>query len=47
MILITNFAFGQEKVTIDQNLVKYEIKDECNRFDDIGNPKNEFEILKI
>lgn len=47
LILITNFAFGQEKVTIDQNLVKYEIKDEFNRFDDIGNPKNDFESLKI
>ncbi len=47
LILITNFAFGQEKVTIDQNAVKYEIKDEFNRFDDIGNPKNDYESLKI
>lgn len=47
LILITHFAFGQGKVTIDQNLVKYEIKDEFNRFDDIGNPKNNFESLKI
>ncbi|MAL60226.1 MAG: hypothetical protein CMC14_09275 [Flavobacteriaceae bacterium] len=47
LLIITNFAFGQEKVAIDQNLVKYEIKDEFNRFDDIGNPKNDFESLKI
>lgn len=47
LILITNFAFGQEKITIDQNLVKYEIKDKFNRFDDIGNPENDFESLKI
>jgi hypothetical protein len=47
LILITNFAFGQEKVTIDQNVIEYEIKDKFNRFDDIGNPKNDFESLKI
>jgi hypothetical protein len=47
LILVTNFAFGQEKVTIDKNLPKYEIKDEFNRFDDIGNPKIDFESLKI
>ncbi|WP_123796537.1 hypothetical protein [Oceanihabitans sediminis] len=47
LILITNFAFGQDKVTIDKNLPKYEIKDEFNRFDDIGNPKNDFESLKF
>ncbi len=47
LILITNFAFGQEKVKIDQNVIEYEIKDKFNRFDDIGNPKNDFESLKI
>ena len=47
LILVTNFAFGQEKVTIEENIEKYEIKDEFNRFDDIGNPIRNFESLKI
>ncbi|WP_336127815.1 hypothetical protein [Mesoflavibacter sp. CH_XMU1422-2] len=47
LILITNFAFGQKQVTIEENILKYEIKDEYNRFDNIENPKNDFESLKI
>ena len=47
LILITNFAFGQSKVTIDKNISKYEIKDEFNRFDDIANEIKHIESLKI
>ncbi|WP_156179532.1 hypothetical protein [Bizionia psychrotolerans] len=47
MILITNFAFGQDKVTIDKNLPKYEVKDEFNRFDDIANEIKHIESLNI
>lgn len=35
-IVFANFVFGQDKVRIDQNIVKYESKDEYNRFDNIA-----------
>lgn len=47
LILIANFAFGQEKVTIDQDIVKYEIKDEFNRFDNIANELKNYKSLDI
>ncbi len=47
IILISNFAFGQEKVTIDQNIVKYEIKDEYERFDNVEKPQDDFKSLNI
>ncbi|PQV44322.1 hypothetical protein CLV33_1265 [Jejuia pallidilutea] len=47
MILIANCAFGQEKVTIDQNIVKYEIKDEFNRFDNIANELKKYKSFDI
>lgn len=47
LILITNFAFGQEKVTINQNIVKYEIKDKFNRFDNIANELKNYKSLDI
>ncbi len=34
-------------VSIDPNMDKYEIKDEYNRFDDIGNPESNFESLNL
>lgn len=47
-ILATTFCVAQNtKVSIDQNIGKYEIKDEYNRFDDIGNPKSNFESLNL
>ena len=47
LILIANCAFGQEKVTIDQNIVKYEIKDEFNRFDNIANELKKYKSFDI
>jgi hypothetical protein len=47
LILIANFAFGQEKVTIDKDIVKYEIKDEFNRFDNIANELKSYKSLDI
>lgn len=47
MLLITNFGFGQKKVAIDQNIVKYEIKDEFNRFDDIANDLKNYKSFDI
>jgi hypothetical protein len=47
LILITNLAFGQKKVAIDKNVVKYEIKDGFNRFDDVDNSKNDYERLSL
>jgi len=47
LILITNFAFGQEKVAIDQNIVKYEIKDEFNRFDNIANELKKYKSFDL
>ena len=47
LILITKFAFGQEKVTIDQNVVKYEIKDEFNRFDNIANELKKYKSFNL
>jgi hypothetical protein len=47
LILFTNFAFGQEKVTIDQNIVEYEIKDEFNRFDDIANDLKKYKSFDL
>ena len=47
LILITNFAFGQEKVAIDQNIVKYEIKDEFNRFDNIANELKKYKSFYL
>lgn len=47
MILITNLSFGQEKVTIDQNTVKYEIKDEFNRFDNIANELKKYKSFDL
>ena len=47
LILITNFAFGQEKVAIDQNIVKYEIKDEFNRFDNIANELKKYKSFNL
>ena len=47
LILITNFVFGQEKVTIDQNVVKYEIKDEFNRFDNTANELKKYKSFDL
>ena len=47
LILITNFAFGQNKVSIKKNTVKYEREDEFNRFDDVENSNLEYEGLSI
>ena len=47
LTLITNFAFGQKKVAIDQNVIKYEIIDGYNRFDDIDNSENDFGGLSL
>lgn len=47
IILISNFAFGQEKVTIDQNIVKYEVKDEFNRFDNTANELKKYKSFDI
>ena len=48
ILLISNFTFGQNaKVAIDRNLVKYEIDDEFERFDDIDYPVNEFKSLNF
>jgi len=47
LILITNLAFGQKKVGIDKDVVKYEIKDEFNRFDDLDNSRNDYERLSL
>jgi hypothetical protein len=47
LILIANCAFGQQKVTIDQNIVKYEIKDEFNRFDNIANELKKYKSFDI
>ncbi|WP_162985012.1 hypothetical protein [Mesonia aquimarina] len=47
LILIANFAFGQEKVGIDLDIVQYEIKDEFNRFDNIANELKNYKSLDI
>ena len=47
LILIANFAFGQEKVTIDKNVVKYEMKDEFNRFDNIANELKKYKSFDL
>ncbi len=47
LLLITNFVFGQGKITIDRNVVKYEIKDEFERFDDVDKPENDFKSLSF
>ncbi|MFD1064119.1 hypothetical protein ACFQ1Q_12750 [Winogradskyella litorisediminis] len=44
---ISVFAFGQKKVKIDENVLKYEIKDDFNRFDDVSNSENDYERLSI
>ena len=47
LLFITNLSLGQEKVSIDQNVVKYEIKDEFERFDDIEPTQNDFKGLSL
>lgn len=48
LLLFANFALGQNyNVTIDQNVVKYELKDKFNRFDDIGSSKSNVESLNL
>lgn len=47
LLLITNLAFGQEKVSIDKNVIKYEIKDEYERFDNVEKSQNDFKSLSI
>lgn len=46
ILFVSINAIGQRlKVSVDQNIGKYEIKDEYNRFDDILIPKDKFENL--
>lgn len=48
IILTSTSVNGQNlKVSIDPSMGKYEIKDEYNRFDDIGNPNSNFEGLNL
>lgn len=47
LILITNLTFGQEKVAINKNTLNYEINDEFERFDDIGNSENDYKRLHL
>lgn len=48
IVFTVTFVNGQNlKVSIDKNIGKYEIKDDYNRFDDIGNPKSNFESLNL
>ncbi|WP_121666169.1 hypothetical protein [Mesonia aquimarina] len=45
LILLINVAFGQQKISIDKNLEKYEINDDFERFDDIEKPEQDFKEL--
>jgi len=48
LVLISKFTFGQKtNATIGQNIVKYEIKDEFNRFDDIANETEHYKSFAI
>ncbi|WGH75775.1 hypothetical protein P8625_01020 [Tenacibaculum tangerinum] len=47
LILFTNFVIGQKKVTIAQNVVKYETKDEFNRFDNIANELKKYKSFDL
>lgn len=47
LLFISNLVFGQKKVFIDRNTIKYEVEDSYNRFDDIKNLKNDLEPLKF
>ncbi|EMQ93873.1 hypothetical protein D778_01372 [Xanthomarina gelatinilytica] len=47
LILITNFAFGQRKVSIDKNVLTYEKSDEYERFDNVDKTRDDFKELTI
>jgi hypothetical protein len=45
--LISNLVYGQEKVSIDKNVLTYEIKDKYERFDNVEKAQDDFKSLQI
>lgn len=46
-VLAANSVYGQEKVIINENVAKYEINDEFDRFDDVEKSQNDFKNLTL
>ncbi|WP_415374108.1 hypothetical protein [Patiriisocius sp. Uisw_017] len=47
ILFVTNSVFGQEKVMINEDCIKYEINDEFHRYDDVEKSQNDFKNLNL